>query len=213
MSPIKPRRFVTPLRAYLFALAVFASVVVGTTILDGGAARAESGLIALADALRSGTPPPPYNDPSLTTTNALGGLGRTQGWTVTIGSGAVVDVMADAAIPSDIKADVEAPSTTSHLRFVTVMRVPTSTATSVSTVCGRLGPDVDTTPDKLSCPELQDSDASTGGCFLFADGLLCQETLRPIVQCDSGSYASCHIPYWFRGSTDVAQQVHVTIAW
>jgi len=168
-------------------------------------------LARFAAGVVGGTPPPPYIDPSKTTTNALGGVGRTQGWTVTVSGGAAVDVLADANIPADIKADVEAPSTTSFTRFLTLMRVPTSTATSVSVVCGRLGPNIDTTPDTLGCPELQDSDASTGGCFLFADSQYCQETLRPIVSCSS--YSACHTPLWVKGSTAVAQQVHVSIAW
>lgn len=156
-----------------------------------------------------GTPPPPYTDPNLATTNALGGVGRTQGWTVTVTSGATVNLLSDAVIPADIKADVEAA--TNIPRFVTVERLTTSTAATDETVCARLGPSTNT--PALSCLGLNDSDASTGGCYLVADGKGCQFTERPIRDCDSSSYASCAQPIWAIASASQAIQVHVQVAW
>lgn len=157
-----------------------------------------------------GTAPPPYNDPNKSITNALGGLGRTQGWTATVTTGAAFDLFADGKIPTDIRAEVESPQTTSFMRFVTVTRVPTSGASSVSAACARLGPTTNPPEEPLACPEVDDSDASTGGCFLYADDQFCQFTLRPITSCDN--YDQCHIPVWAVDSTG-SQQLHVTIAW
>ncbi len=99
-------------------LACVAFVLIGDVLWRAGSLAWQHASGSTIEA--RGTPPPPYTDPQLTTTNALGGIGRTQGWEALVSTGgpqADLDILSDAVIPADILADVTAPSTTYFTRF------------------------------------------------------------------------------------------------
>jgi hypothetical protein len=159
----------------------------------------------------AGTPPPSYTgDPATAITNALGGVGRTQGWTVIAPAAAAVDVLASANIPAAIQADVEAPSSTYTTRFVTVKRVLDNASEANLAVCVRLGPDTDS--PALACADT-DEVGQAGGCFLTATNDSCTVTIRPIQQCTS--YATCHQPVWVMASGGDVETtvVAVSVVW
>lgn len=170
----------------------------------------------------AGTAPPPYTDPNQTITNALGGFGRSQGWGVSTNSAAAKDLLADSVIPTNLHADVEAPTTTSAVRTVNVQFVCGSGDCAVGAqeaVCLRLGPDTNGPPaatPALACPNPDVADIATngtGGCMLRALGDHCQFTIRPILSCND--YASCHTPIWARASvgSTVNAIVNVVEVW
>lgn len=156
-----------------------------------------------------GTPPPPYTDPSVSITNALGGVGRTQGWTA-IAQLTAVDLLADSVIPAAIKTDVEAVEATYNTRFVTVTRILDDASEANLGVCVRLGPNTDT--PALACADT-DEIGQAGGCYLIATGDRCTFTIRPIQQCTS--YATCHQPLWAMASGGTAEttKVQVSVVW
>lgn len=184
------------LRGPLVAIAVLAYAV--------GTAAAVAGLGVM------GTPPPPYGDPGQAMTNALGGVGRTQGWTVPVPITNAIDVLADASVPAAIKTDVEDPTSTYFTRFVTVKRVKDNASDANLALCARLGPNTDS--PALACVDAG-STGQGGGCYLTASGDACTFTIRPIQQCTS--YATCHQPLWLvaSGGTTLTSWVSVSVVW
>jgi hypothetical protein len=162
----------------------------------------------------AGTPPAPYTgNADLAITNAIGGVGRTQGWTyVATTSGA--DVLADAQIPTAVKTDVEDPTVSSITRVVTVTLVSVSAAAAAAAdaVCVRLGPTANN--PALTCPITTASAAVTGGCYLSNVGDTCTFTIRPITQ-GAINYAQAHGPLWVMKSSgaDANMTVAIGVAW
>lgn len=159
-----------------------------------------------------GSPPPPYTDPSLSISNALGGVGRNEGWTMTTSSSAATDALADASIPTAIKTIVEDPSATYFTRFVTVKRTRDNNSDANLAICVRLGPTTNAAPGILACAETNAVNQG-GGCYLIATGDSCTFTIRPILQCTS--YATCHQPLWVMASGGTAETsfIHVSVTW
>lgn len=174
-------------------------------------------VVALASsvALAGGTAPPPYTDAPVATINALGGFGRTQGWTVQAISAASRDAFADDRIPSDIKSEVEATSVTTQTRWIYLTAVcnPSNADCSMDTtqaVCVRVGPATDS--PALTCPVPQ-AIGSTGGGYITAIG----QTIGPIelrpIKSGCTSYDTCHNPVWIRGAASTSVTLHVAMAW
>ncbi len=193
-------------------LAKIAYVCAGLLIVGASVASAIPPLVMFG-IIAAGTPPPPYTSTqvNLATVNALGGVGRSQGWTITNTSSSVaIDVLADAHLPADVKAEIESPAVSTVMRFVTIKRIPNPSITDTDhAVCARLGPD--TNSPALACDGTDDSDQSNGGCYLTADGEFCQWTLRPIIS-GCTNYAQCHQPVWFLGS-NANTQIQVKVDW
>jgi len=170
----------------------------------------------------AGTPPAPYRDPNLTTTNALGGVGRTQGWKVSTNTSDAVDLLASAVIPAAVRDDVTLPAVSTITRFVTVELACTSedevdggpnpdcTIDEGQAACVRLGPNTD--DPALSCDSVGTRGGVTGGCYLRALGDICQFTIRPITSCTS--YDTCHGPIWAMTSAGgTPLTLAVSVAW
>jgi hypothetical protein len=177
-------------------------------------------LLAVGIALAQ-TPPPPYTDPQLTTTNALGGIGRTQGYKVTTNTTAALDLLAAAQIPTALVDDLTAADVSTKTRFVSVELACTAelvdggpntdcTLDAGEAACVRLGPATNVPP--LSCTGAGILGGATGGCYLKSVGDVCQFTLRPITQCTS--YAECHGPLWaMTSSGGTPLTLVVSVAW
>ncbi len=197
------------------ALLVQAATCVGCMLIVA-VAMTHLGRALLTDPGTSGTPPPPYTDPQLTITNALGGVGRLQGWSKIIGIATTKDLLADANIPTDIQADVESPIVTTATRFVTVtLTCGSGTGCAVAAgdgVCARLGPDTDSPALTCTAPTISahTSPHSNGGCYLTTLGQSCTFTIRPIASCTS--YATCHQPLWALAVGN-ATLVSTSVAW
>ncbi len=167
---------------------------------------------AFALAVYAGTPPPAYQDVSLTMTNAWGGVGRTQGYKVTTNATTAVDLLASASMPTAIRTELTAPAVSTFVRFVRVELVCTSEAAvdgGPNTDCELLGP---TTDDPLlTCGSVGTGSGVTGGCYLKSIGDFCEFTIRPITQCTA--YADCHGPLWAMNSPGDALGLAVSVAW
>lgn len=228
--------FLRSLARPAFALACSSMIValVVSSVVTARASRETSGRLQeiatqgvsiATEVSPSGTPPPPYTDPSIATTNALGGLGRSQAWGVSTNNAGARDVLSATFLHTDSSADVQDTSTTTNLRYVTVKWVCGSgTACAALTneaVCVRLGPNANgggtTLAPALGCPNPDVADistnASTGGCYLTAIGESCTFQLRPITSC--ASYAACKPSLWARASTasTVNAIVNVSVFW
>lgn len=215
----------------LVALIFVASVSLVVYSIDVAAPRDNSAISAPlrvdgAGADTQGTAPPPYNDPNKTITNALGGMGRTEGYTVGVSKTAAHDVLNDAGsssaeMPPGLIPELTSSAVTANERRVvlTLAQINSSGGGNVEAVCARVGPTTDgdgVTPAML-CPNLAAWPIATGGCYLTAVGQSCSITLRPITDPQPGSsYAERHIPIWVLGSSDLntaSTSLHVGLAW
>lgn len=175
---------------------------------------------------RAGTPPPPYTSGSanLATVNALGGIGRINGYVRSLsygaGPGTSVDLLNLTTITTanaTAGAELGTAAVASAIREVTVRRVADNSKT-IAAVCVQLGPD-ETTP--IFCPDTNVFGIvpyGTGGCYLTQTGDQCTFSLRPITAvtggCSTTGSSTCLPKLWASGSADTsAQGVLVSVTW
>ena len=167
-----------------------------------------AGMLSAALA-RAGVAGPPYTDANSATITALGGVGQTYGWKKSAAGGSAwVDLLSAGNIPAEqVASGATTQTTASQVRVVTVKRVSSAGAASGEGVCvavgtfdGAFDANAQARVPSWSCPDGNaGASASVGGAFLLADGDVFQVTLRPNTAC--GSYSTCHIAVWARGTT------------
>lgn len=155
----------------------------------------------------SGVAPPPYNDTNTPINQGLGGIGRTQGWTVVGASGDLFSDSEISAIGAAFKADVEAPSTSAFMRKIVIRRVYDS-AGAGKPACVRLGPETNT--PTLTCDDVSNEN-QTGGCYLRATGDSCAFLWRPIKDCTT--WDTCRPFFWYDMNGAGTVGLEVAISW
>lgn len=162
---------------------------------------ASFGLYEATEHRPTNTPPPPYTDPTLATTNALGGVGASLACTrdvaASFGDLATRAGLASAGCTEEGAPGLGLPSLNNPqgVAIATTTRVIALKLTDIqganTRVCVQLG-QIGAVPPSYTCP---DSNAAgpTGGCSLLNASESCTLLVRPQAA-GCTDYPTCHYP-------------------
>lgn len=196
------------------AVSVFIAAMGG--VLGAPFVAAAIAVSALVVPLTSNTPPPPYTDPQLATTNALGGVASSLG----CAANAIPDSVSAVTKHYDLlnvasTGDCFASATVSDATTTRIIAVTWANDDGTGTkpqVCLQLG---GTTEPTFKCPRSDGSGAvithRAGGCVLSSVGQTCTFLVRPQVA-GCTSWDTCHIPVWITGSQGIGANDTVNVA-